>query len=387
MDYKSSDKQYIMNTYARNSVVLVKGYGAEAQDDAGKTYIDLGSGIGVNSLGYCDKEWADAVSAQANCLQHTSNLYYSMPDVQLAEKLCNLTGYSKVCFSNSGAEANECAFKLARKYSFDKYGKGRDVIVSLVNSFHGRTMATLTATGQDVFHNYFFPFLGAHEYMLPSAEELQRIDTKKTCAVVLELVQGEGGVVALSHEFVQSVYKFCTANDILLIVDEVQTGIGRTGKLLTSQLYDFMPDITTLAKGLGGGLPIGACLCGEKCKDTFTFGNHGTTFGGNPVVCAGANVVLDKVAKQEFLDEVVQKSEYIRRKLSEIQEVESLSGLGLMIGVQLKTKSASDVLAKCLQQGVMLLTAKTKIRLLPPLTITYQQIDKALAIIKSVMEA
>ena len=376
---------HVMHTYGRYDVVFDKGENRSATDENGKTYIDFGSGIGTNSLGFCDKDWADAVSQQAHSIQHTSNYYYTKVQADFAAKLCKATGYSKIFFGNSGAEANECAIKLARKYSFDKYGKDRHNIITLVNSFHGRTLCTLSATGQDVFHNYFFPFVEGFKYA--KANDIEDVKSKldNVCAIMIEFVQGEGGVIALDKEFVQGVKKICEDNDILLIADEVQTGVGRTGKFLASEHFGVKPDISTLAKGIAGGVPMGACLANEKCADVLTKGTHGSTFGGNPLACAGGNVVVDKVTAPGFLEEVAKKGEYFREKLMAMDEVESVSGLGLMIGIQLKTKKAADVSAKALEQGLMLLTAKDKVRLLPPLNITYEEIDKGLEILEKIL--
>lgn len=382
----------VMGTYGRYDLVLESGENRTAISEDGKEYIDFGSGIGTNSLGFCDSDWVDAICSQAKTIQHTSNYYYTKVQADFANKLCAETGYSKMFFGNSGAEANECAIKLARKYSFDKYGKEaeRNIIITLVNSFHGRTMTTLSATGQDVFHNYFFPFtLG---FVNVEANNIQDLKDKlneydgKICAVMFEFVQGEGGVIPLTQEFVNAVFDECEIRDILTIGDEVQTGIGRTGKLLASEHYGKRPNVTTLAKGLAGGVPIGACLADEKCCNVLSKGTHGSTFGGNPISCAGGNAVLNKVTKPEFLDEVMKKSKYFREKLSEIPEVAGIDGLGLMIGVRLKTKNASDVCKACLDNGLLVLTAKTKLRFLPPLTITYEEIDRGIEILKKVLE-
>ena len=386
------DNEYVLHTYARNPIAIEKGHGLYAEGPEGQKYLDFTSGIGVNSLGYCDMTWAEAVSEQAHKLQHTSNLYYTAPCGKLAKKLCKRTGMSKVFFGNSGAEANECAIKLARKYSFDKYGKDaeRNIIITLVNSFHGRTLCTLSATGQEVFHNYFFPFVGGFENVIANdiddlMDKLNKLDNK-VCAVMFEFVQGEGGVIPLQQSFVNAIMLECAKRDILTIADEVQTGVGRTGKLLTSELYNVKPDITTLAKGLAGGVPIGVCLANKKCSEVLGKGTHGSTFGGNPISCAGGNAVLDKVTKPEFLEEVRKKGEYFREKLVQIDEVEGVDGLGLMIGVRLKTKKAADVLNKCFENGLLILTAKDKLRFLPPLNISYEQIDKGLAILKKVLD-
>lgn len=371
----------VMHTYGRYDVVIDSGSGRNAVDENNKTYIDFGSGIGTNSLGYCDEEWADAVCKQVRSIQHTSNYYYTSVQADFADKLCSITGYDKVFFGNSGAEANECAIKIARKYSFDKYGKGRSTIITLVNSFHGRTLATLSATGQDVFHNYFFPFVeGFVHTPANDIDALKAAADDTVCAIMLEFVQGEGGVVKLDEEFVKAVRQICDEKDILMIADEVQTGAGRTGKFLASEHFGVKPDITTMAKGLAGGVPVGACLASEKCSSVLVPGTHGSTFGGNPLACAGGNVVLSRVTSEGFLDEVKKKSEYIFDKLSKTEGVASVSGLGLMIGIELKEKKAADVVKAALDRGLLLLTAKTKVRLLPPLTITYEEIDRGLQI-------
>lgn len=383
--------EYVMGSYGRYDLVLEKGDGRQAVGEDGKRYIDFGSGIGTNSLGYCNEKWVKAVCDQAHSIQHTSNYYYTKVQADFAEKLCKSAGYSKVFFGNSGAEANECAIKIARKYSFDKYGAQaeRNIIITLENSFHGRTMATLSATGQDVFHNYFFPFLPG--FVNVKANDIADLKAKleenkgKVCAVMFEFVQGEGGVIPLEKDFVDAIFSECAANDILTIADEVQTGVGRTGSLLTSDIYGVKPDITTLAKGLAGGIPIGACLTAEKCSATLTPGTHGSTFGGNPIACAGGNAVLDTVTAEGFTEEVVKKSEYFRKKLSEIPEVEDVTGLGLMIGVRLKTKKAGEVCKECLENGLLILTAKEKLRFLPPLNISFEEIDEGIEILKKIL--
>lgn len=383
---KAKDRSYIVNTYARFDVGLQKGSGATCIDAAGKSYVDFGSGIGVNSLGYCDKGWVAAVTDQLKQLQHCSNLYYSEPDVRLAEKLCILTGYHQVFFGNSGAEANECAIKTARKRSFDKYGAGRHKIISLVNSFHGRTITTLSATGQDVFHQYFYPFTEGFDYAAANDfSDLQSKADDTVCAIMMELIQGEGGVMPLEQDFVDVVKLLCEQRDITLIVDEVQTGIGRTGHLLACEHYGLKPDLVTLAKGLGGGLPIGAVLMTEEYASVLGAGMHGTTFGGNPVVCAGGIEVLNRVADKHFLDEVTQKGKYIRQKLSEVSEVVGVDGIGLMLGIRLKSKKAADVAKACVANGLLILTAKEKLRMLPPLTITRQEMDTGLRILTDIL--
>lgn len=384
--------EHVMGTYGRLDIVLEKGQGQTATDEDAKQYIDFGSGIGTNSLGYCNKKWADAVCAQARSIQHTSNYYYTKVQADFADKLCTSTGYKKVFFGNSGAEANECAIKLARKYSFDKYGKDaqRNIIITLVNSFHGRTIATLSATGQEVFHNYFFPFVEGFVNVV--ANDIDDLKAKlaenkgKVCAVMFEFVQGEGGVCPLTKEFVDAIFEECAKDDILTIADEVQTGIGRTGALLTSKIFGVKPNITTLAKGLAGGVPIGACLADEKCCDVLTKSTHGSTFGGNPLACAGGNVVIDTVTDHGFISEINRKAELFRELLAQIDEVAGVDGLGLMIGVRLKTKKAADILVQCAQRGLLILTAKEKLRFLPPLNISDENIKTGMAILKDILD-
>ena len=377
-----------MGSYGRLNVVLDKGEDDKAVDENGKTYIDFGSGIGTNSLGYCNKEWADAVCEQVRSIQHTSNYYYTKVQAEFAERLSEAAGMNNMFLCNSGAEANECAIKIARKYSFDKYGKGRHNIITLVNSFHGRTLCTLSATGQDVFHNYFFPFVeGFVNVEANNIEDLRSKLDDTVCAVMFEYIQGEGGVMALQQEFVDEIYRLCAEKDVLTIADEVQTGVGRTGKFLAGDNFGKKADLTTLAKGLAGGVPIGVCLSGEKCAKVLTAGTHGSTFGGNPISCAGGLAVLETVNKPGFLDEVARKGAYIREKLLTSPEVASVSGMGLMIGIELKNKKAGDVVKAALDKGLLLLTAKTKIRLLPPLTITYEEIDKGLEILLGLLNA
>ena len=374
--------KYVMPSYGRYDLVLEKGEGECATDESGKQYIDFGSGIGTNSLGYCNDEWVEAICAQAHKIQHTSNYYYTKVQADFAKTLCETAGYTDMFFGNSGAEANECAIKIARKYSFDKYGKGRHNIITLVNSFHGRTICTLSATGQDVFHNYFFPFVdGFINVEANNIDDLRAKLDDTVCAVMFEYIQGEGGVCALEQEFVDEIFRLCAEKDVLTIADEVQTGVGRTGKFLAGDWFGKKADLTTLAKGLAGGVPIGVCLSGEKCAKVLTAGTHGSTFGGNPISCAGGIAVLNKVNSEGFLDEVTKKGEYIREKLSACDEVALLSGIGLMIGIELKTKKAADIVKAALNEGLLLLTAKTKVRLLPPLTITYEEIDKGLEIL------
>ena len=380
------DDHYVLHTYGRNPIVLEKGHGLYAEGPEGQKYLDFTSGIGVNSLGYCDLTWAEAVSEQAHKLQHTSNLYYTAPCGKLAKKLCKRTGMDKVFFGNSGAEANEGAIKMARKYSYDHYGKGRDGIITLVNSFHGRTIATLTATGQENFHQFFGPFNEGFQYVKAGdIHALAELVDRHTCAVMLELVQGEGGVMALDPEYVQAVRSHCDEKDLVLIVDEVQTGVGRTGTFLCCEHYGLKPDIVTLAKGLGGGLPIGAVLMNEKVAAGMGPGSHGSTFGGNPVVCAGANVVLDKL-DDAFLANVSERAVQLRTGLAKLPRVKSITGIGLMVGIEfLEGIRAADVLAACREKGLLVLTAKTRLRLLPPLTLTAHDVDLALEILGSVL--
>ena len=382
------DNAYVLHTYNRNPVVLEKGHGLYAEGPEGQKYLDFTSGIGVNSLGYCDLAWAEAVSDQAHKLQHTSNLYYTAPCGKLAKKLCKRTGQSRVFFGNSGAEANEGAIKAARKYSVDHYGKDRTTVITLVNSFHGRTIATLTATGQEVFHNYFGPFNEGFLYApAGDIEALQELVDRNTCAVMLELIQGEGGVMALDPDYVQAVRKLCDEKDLVLIVDEVQTGVGRTGTFLCCEHYNLKPDIVTLAKGLGGGLPIGAVLLSEKVAGGMGPGTHGSTFGGNPVVCAGANVVVDRM-DTSFLANVNDRAVQLRAGIAKLPHVKSISGIGLMVGIEFFGGiQAADVLAACREKGLLVLTAKTRLRLLPPLTLTEHDVDMALEVLAEVLGA
>ena len=365
-------------------MLLTKGKGATVQDDTGKTYIDFTSGIGVNALGFCDDGWVQAVSAQLQSLQHTSNLYYTEPCIQAAKLLCEKSGMKKVFFGNSGAEANEGVIKAARKYSFLKYGASRNKIIALQNSFHGRTMAALSATGQDAYHNFFFPFVDG--FVFAKANDFADILSKMTddvCAVMLETVQGEGGVVPLDKEYVQAVAKACKEKDILLIVDEVQTGMGRTGSLFSYQQFGIQPDLVSCAKGLGGGLPIGAVLFGEKTETVFVPGDHGSTFGGNPVVCAGAVHILNTM-DDAFLQDVQKKGAYLKEKIEKMPHVENVAGLGMMLGIQLDVE-AKPVINALLEAGLLVLSAKTKIRLLPPLTITQEELDKGLTILEQTL--
>ena len=377
------DKKTRYLRVGRSPIVLERGSGMTVWDADGRAYLDFTSGIGVNSLGFADPDWAAAVAAQAGQLQHTSNLYYTGPCAKLARKLCKRTGLDKVFFANSGAEANEGAIKCARKYSADAYGAGRSKVLSLVNSFHGRTLATLTATGQEVFHHDFGPFPADFGY-LPAGDidALEAaLDEGGVCAVMMELVQGEGGVIALDPDYVHRVAGLCAEKDVLLIVDEVQTGVGRTGTFLACQHYGITPDIVTLAKGLGGGLPIGAVLMKQKVAKCMGPGSHGSTFGGNPVACAGACVVVDRM-DDAFLDNVNACAARLRQQLAELPEVAEVSGLGLMVGIALKDgRKAAEVRTRCEHNGLLVLTAKDRVRLLPPLILTPGDVDRAVQIL------
>jgi len=381
-EMKDRDKKFIMGTYARNDLCIEKGNGATCYTPEGKRYIDFSSGIGVNSLGFCDDGWVDAVTKQANILQHTSNLFYTKPCGELAELLIKRTGFEKIFFANSGAEANEGAIKIARKYSNMKYGENRYEIITLLDSFHGRTLATITATGQESYHKYFNPFVEGFAYA--KANDLNDFKLKvseKTCAVFIELVQGEGGVNSLDQDYVQALFKLCKEKDILFIVDEVQTGVGRTGKLFAYEHFDIKPDLVTMAKGLGGGLPIGGILFGEKCSNVLETGDHGTTYGGNPIVCAGGVEVLKRM-DENLLQQVEEKGRYIKSEIEKIQGVSQITGLGMMIGVLPEGKTVKQIVNYCIENGLLILTAKDKIRLLPPLTITYDEIEEGLQILK-----
>lgn len=387
MGWKNTDRAYIAHTYGRFDLEAVSGKGAVCTDAYGKDYVDFTSGIGVNSLGFCDDEWVRAVGGQAGTLQHISNLYYTEPMVRLAETLCGKTCAEKVFFSNSGAEANEGMIKAARKYSFDKYGKGRFKIICLENSFHGRTVTTLSATGQDVFHQYFDPFTDGFQFI--RANDIGALNDTiddTVCGIMIELIQGEGGVVPLEKDFVEEIARVCKALDILLLVDEVQTGVGRTGKLLCCEHFGIRPDIVSLAKGLGGGLPIGAVLLGAKCAQTLGAGDHGTTYGGNPVACAGANVVMKRL-DGKLLSEVLEKGTYITERVLKMPHVVSVEGKGLMLGITLNGVNSKNAAAACLENGLMILTAKEKLRMLPPLTIAYEEIDEGLKRLNEVLGA
>ncbi len=378
------DNQYVANTYARFPIEIAYGKGSCLYSTDGKKYIDMGSGIGVTAFGICDEEWKDAIITQLDKVQHTSNLYYTSPCADLAELLCTRTGMKKVFFSNSGAESNECAIKVARKYGKLRKGEEYNTIITLKNSFHGRTLATLSATGQDVFHSQFLPlvdgFVHANANDVESVKEL--VKSNKVCGIMIECVQGEGGVIALDKTFVQEIEQICKENDIVFIVDEVQTGNGRTGQLYAYMNYEVTPDVITTAKGLGGGLPIGCCMMGEKVKDVLTFGDHGSTYGGNPICATGAISVIKRI-DDKLLEQVREKSQYIFTELSNAKGVESVSGMGLMIGIK-TTKNAKEVVNKCIEKGVICLTAKDKVRLLPALNIKEQDLEFAIQTIKQV---
>ena len=383
MTIQETDKQFIASTYNRFHVTIVSGRGSIATDENGKEYIDMGSGIGVTSFGFCDEIWKNAITKQIGLVQHTSNLYYTEPCTKLASLLIEKTGMSKVFFSNSGAEANECAIKAARKYASDKKGKDCYNIITLHNSFHGRTLTTLAATGQDHYHELFQPLTpGFRHIHIGDLDELKSVDPKTTAAIMIECIQGEGGVNVLPQDYVKSVAEYCTQNDIILIIDEVQTGNGRTGKFYSYMNYGIKPDIVSTAKGLAGGLPMGATLLGEKVKDVFAFGDHGSTFGGNPVVAAGAVSIVERI-DDELLVSVKEKGDFIKEFFAGDSNVEQISGIGLMVGIKPLNKKAGDVVKECIEKGVLCLTAKDKIRLLPALNIPFDTLKKALEIIKS----
>ena len=384
-DFEQQDKEYIANTYGRFNVCFEKGKGSLLWDVEGKEYIDLGSGIGVTAFGVDDDEWSKAVIAQTHALNHISNLYYSVPQIKLAELLCKLTGMKKVFFCNSGAESNECAIKAARKYSRDKYGDGRNIIVTLVNSFHGRTVTTLSATGQDVFHQHFFPFTEGFVHTPANDIEaaLKVLANPAVCAIMMEPIQGEGGVMPLDKEFVQAVTTYAHEHNQLVLIDEVQTGNGRTGSLYAYEQFGIEPDIVSTAKGLAGGLPMGATLFNEKTQFVLTAGAHATTFGGNPI-CAAAGCTIIERLTPEFLATVKAKGDYVKHALEGNPGVVGVSGMGLMIGIE-TTVDPKDVIAKCLEKGVVCLSAKNKVRLLPALNIPQEQLEKAITILADVI--
>ena len=385
-DIKKLDDEYVMHTYGRYQLAIESGKSATCYAPDGKAYIDFTSGIGVNSMGFADEGWVAAVTAQLHKFQHISNLYYTEPCVQVAKLLCEKSGMKKVFFGNSGAEANEGVIKAARKYSFQKYGEGRSKIVALENSFHGRTMAALSATGQSAYHNFFFPFVDG--FVFATANDIDDTLSKLTddvCAVMMEMVQGEGGVLPLEKEYVQAVYKACQEKDILFIVDEVQTGIGRTGSFYSYQQFEIMPDLVSSAKGLGGGLPIGAVLFGKKTEEVLVPGDHGSTFGGNPVVCAGAVEILNRM-DDAFLAEVAKKGEYIKNALLNMKHVTDVAGMGMMLGIELDT-DVKPIVNTLMENGLLVLTAKHKMRLLPPLNITQEELDQGLKILKDTLDS
>ena len=384
MDIKELDKQYVAGTYKRFPVEISSGKGSIVRDPSGKEYIDMGSGIGVTAFGIADDAWQKAVTDQLSKVQHMSNLYYTEPCAKLARLLCNRTGMSKVFFCNSGAEANECAIKVARKYAADKYGAGRHTIITLENSFHGRTLTTLAATGQDHYHELFQPLTPGFVSVPANDAAAMESAVKKynPAGIMIECIQGEGGVVPLDAGYIKFVRDITEKQDIVMIVDEVQTGNGRTGKLYSYMNFGIVPDVVSTAKGLGGGLPLGATLISEKCKDVLGFGDHGSTFGGNPVCCAGAISILSRI-DEALLESVREKSDWLFRTFSGAPGIESVSGMGFMIGLK-TAKPASDVVAKCLENGVLCLTAKDKVRLLPALNIPMDVLKKAASIIMEV---
>ena len=384
MDTQKLDQTYIANTYARFPVTIVKGKGSLVWDDTGKEYIDLSTGIAVDIFGVADEEWMAAVTKQLGTLQHISNLYYTEPCVKLAQMLCEKTGMKKVFFGNSGAEANECAIKAARKWSEEKKGKDYPTIITLKNSFHGRTITTLAATGQDVFHHDFTPLTEGFVYAEPNdlADLEQLIKTNKCAAVMMEVVQGEGGVMPLDEAYVKGAAKLCEEYDLLLICDEVQVGNGRSGKLYGYMHYGIQPDIVSTAKGLAGGLPLGATLLGEKVQDVLSAGTHGSTFGGNPVCCAGALSILHRL-DGPLLQSVQEKSDFIVDTLTGAPGIKSVTGLGLMLGVE-TVRPVADVICACAEQGVLVISAKNKVRLLPALNIPMAQLEQAIGVLKAV---
>ena len=386
MKTKALDEQYVAHTYARFPLEIVGGRGAVVTDDAGKDYIDLGTGIAVNIFGLCDEEWIAAVEAQLHRFQHTSNLYYTAPCAELAKMLCERTGMKRVFFGNSGAEANECAFKAARKYAMEKKGPDYSTIITLENSFHGRTLTTLAATGQEHYHELYQPltpgFVHAKVGDLQSVRDL--VSQHKVAGIMLEAVQGEGGVVPLDPAFAQEIAEICEKEDILLMADEVQIGNGRSGALYGYMKLGIDPDVVTTAKGLGGGLPLGACMLGEKVQDVFGPGDHGSTFGGNPVACAGAISILSRI-DDRLLAGVEARAKYIHETLGNCPGVEDVSGMGLMIGVK-TVKPAGEIVEYCRDHGVLVLTAKDRVRLLPPLNIPMELLEKALKVIAAACE-
>ena len=387
-ELKDEEQLYLMHTYGRFPAALDHGKGATLWDIDGKKYIDLTSGIGVSSLGHDNEALVSALNEQAHKLLHASNLYLTEPMVQVAKELVTSCGMGKIFFSNSGAEANEGMIKLARKYSYDKYGEGRNKIITLKQSFHGRTVTTLKATGQEKFHQYFYPFTEGFDYAAANdIEELKDKADDSVCAVMIELIQGEGGVLPLDKEYVQQAAEFCRAKDILFLIDEVQTGIGRTGSLFCYEQYGISPDVVSAAKGLGGGVPVGAVMASEICADVLGAGTHGTTFGGNPFCCAAARTVLSVVNKPEFLKEVQRKGEYLKNAILAIgsDKIKTVRGMGLMLGIVVDKESRTGMVNRLLEKGVLALTAgEETIRLLPPLVISYEEMDSAVAVMKEV---
>ena len=387
-ELKALDKQYVMQTYGRFDVDVACGKGATLWNAEGEKYIDFTSGIGVCSVGYSNEKWVGAIAEQASKLGHISNLFYSEPYIKLAEQLCKRTGMSNVFFANGGGEANEGMITLARKYSFDKYGKGRGTVITLVNSFHGRTITTLAATGQDVFHNYFFPFTEGFRYALPNLDAVEAVAGHDVCAVMVELVQGEGGVMPLDKEFVCALADLCEKRDWLLLVDEVQTGVGRTGSLFAFQEYGITPDVASFAKGIAGGLPMSGIMANEKCRNVLTPGTHATTFGGNPVSAAAALAVLD-ILDEDALTAVKEKGEYLKNGIEALNLpcLGKVGGMGLMLGIEVNAPYTNkELAAKLVENGLLVLTAGAKIRLLPPLVITKEEMDEGLAILKKTLE-
>ena len=386
MSITQIDKQYVAGTYNRFPVEIVRGKGSECFDADGKRYIDMGSGIGVTAFGYADEQWQVAVTAQLSAVQHTSNLYYTEPCAKLAQVLCERTGLSKVFFANSGAEANECAIKVARKYAADNKGEDHHVILTLQNSFHGRTLTTLAATGQDHFHKLFQPLTPG--FVSVPANDVAALEAAvkehKVAGILFECVQGEGGVLPMNTDYVKAMAEICAKEDILLMADEVQTGNGRTGTLYAYEQFGITPDVVTTAKGLGGGLPIGACMMSEKCEGVLGYGDHGSTYGGNPVCCAGALNVISRI-DDTLLADVKEKSKYIFDRLSKAEGVKSVSGMGLMIGVECE-KPVGEVLTACREAGVLALSAKTKLRLLPPLNIPMELLAEAVDVIMEALK-
>ena len=382
MSIKQIDKEYVANTYNRFDVQIVSGKGSIVYDENGKRYIDMGSGIGVTSFGIADDVWTAAVTAQLSQVQHMSNLYYTEPCARLAKLLCEKTGMKKVFFANSGAEANECAIKVARKYAAEKKGPEYSTVITLLNSFHGRTLTTLAATGQDHFHKLFQPLTPGFVHTPANDTEalIKLARENKTAAIMIECVQGEGGVMSLDKDFVKAIADFAKKEDIILIVDEVQTGNGRTGELYAYMNYGIEPDVVSTAKGIGGGLPLGAALLSDKVQNVLGYGDHGSTFGGNPVCCAGAVSIIERLTP-EFLCEVKEKSRAVFAALEGAKGIESVSGMGLMIGIK-TAKPAGEVLKKCMENGVLCLTAKDKVRLLPALNIPMDVLMEAVEVIK-----